>query len=1357
MPCTSAQTVHGEPKRLIGAHSTAAKNTRLELKCQLHSMGDPITSKVFVDTGAEVNLVRRGLLKPEAFAASEIPLSILAANQLPIAGGHRETVAVLAFSGTEVGEKGPAEVRIPTLLYEADITDDLIVSYGWLAENAVEVSAKRHGVLVVLEGKAVWVCGVKKPKAQPQDANQATVQVVTGQKTTKKPLRALDLFSGTGSVRRVLEGKGYHVTSLDMDPKWKADFICDVLGWDVRKHFPPGHFDIVTASPPCTEYSRAMLCRARNLARANTVVEKTLEVIEYLQPRLWWMENPRNGVLRYQRCVEGLAYTDQDYCQFAEWGYQKPTRFWGSAQVCARESRLCDGVTCGNLVAAQGVPKKRAHWNCLGGNHIRASREEKFRIPPRLVEYLCGLDGPTQGPEPAATTSIGVPQKPLPINSPMPAKVVNTRFPKERKSRPQRKGPQGVDHLSEEFQEAVAFVRHHGVLTMPGEGPVQGAVDQEEWSCDEDDRAESSQGTLEECSEEEEWELAHRLVQGSQHHGQVRMVQGVVEARDAEESTLVEAAKEKILEEFRETSLSGKYPVNPPIRGPFGEAEIWLRTDAVPVSQIPFRISGERRAAWVGLVDEGIKQQKMEPGYGAWNTPSFPVPKKTPGRYRLVQDLRPQNEATIKDGHPLPRIGDILERQGKFRMWSVLDLVDGFHQMPMKVEHRPITCMSTPRGTMQWKVLVMGLKNAGSQFQRMMEWVLKDLPNVDPYIDDIIIGSTGETEEELVENHARDLRATLEALGKNTLVCDPKKCKLFMREVGFCGHILREGRRSPDPGKLRPIQQWELPETVTALRGFLGLTNYFSEYVPKYADLAAPLMEKLKLPRKEGKKGSKQAVRWKEGDKAAFEALKAALAQSLEVYQADPDAPFRLSCDASDTAIGAALQQEREGKWVPVCFYSRKLAGPQKNWTPREKETYAIVASLRKWAGIIGFQPVLIHTDHKSLEDWVGEHIDTPSGPRGRRARWHETLSQFDLEVKYIPGEENTVPDALSRWAYPATSARQDVSFHGTAEAHREVKEMLEEEVEKNHKALACGVSQGPGAAESPTEIPAGPGTVQVQKKIKESKKGHRKGPRPPGTWTADEYAVRPEVVQEIMGKLVEKEKQTQPVDLFAAESNHRWPRWFGKGGEEEDAWKVHWGKVGELLWCNPPYADLNRVVDKFVADQCTMVLIVPNWTTTKWFKRLRGYVLTQQYYPRGSQLFELNGRPCKGTRWGTWVVRATSQDPPESTGKMDYRDFVTPQVTAGGKGRKKVVVAAGTGKPQGKKPGPVRFQFAPQPESPRPEMPSPDPPEEEDEDPETPHRPRTRAWERAQEAARNETSAAHVPAPAQGGGYKSQ
>jgi hypothetical protein len=89
------------------------------------------------------------------------------------------------------------------------------------------------------------------------------------------------------------------------------------------------------------------------------------------------------------------------------------------------------------------------------------------------------------------------------------------------------------------------------------------------------------------------------------------------------------------------------------------------------------------------------------------------------------------------------------------------------------------------------------------------------------------------------------------------------------------------------------------------------------------------------------------------------------------------------------------------------------------------------VRSLCKFAVFVGTAPVEIFTDHKSLENWFTESIMIPSGPSGRRARWHECLSRFDITVVYIRGENNEAADCLSRWAYPASEAGDD-SIHGT-------------------------------------------------------------------------------------------------------------------------------------------------------------------------------------------------------------------------------------------------------------------------------------------------------------------------------------
>ena len=109
------------------------------------------------------------------------------------------------------------------------------------------------------------------------------------------------------------------------------------------------------------------------------------------------------------------------------------------------------------------------------------------------------------------------------------------------------------------------------------------------------------------------------------------------------------------------------------------------------------------------------------------------------------------------------------------------------------------------------------------------------------------------------KSHDRDIRQVLDTLREHKMRFNVKKPQLFMRTVQFCGHVLVEGRRYPAPDKLAPIKDWELPRTATALRGFLGLTNYYSSYVPHYAEYAAPMTSMLQLNRQDGKNAAKKS------------------------------------------------------------------------------------------------------------------------------------------------------------------------------------------------------------------------------------------------------------------------------------------------------------------------------------------------------------------------------------------------------------------------------------------------------------------------------------------------------------------
>ena len=547
----------------------------------------------------------------------------------------------------------------------------------------------------------------------------------------------------------------------------------------------------------------------------------------------------------------------------------------------------------------------------------------------------------------------------------------------------------------------------------------------------------------------------------------VKEIAGVVAADGLVQGDLAAMLRQKLLEDYKDTVFRPSIYADPPERFPGAHHEIKLKPGAQPHYQSPFPMAGERRAAMEKVAKDWVAVGKVErpTRFEGWAAATFPILKKN-GDWRGLSDERGLNSRVVKDNYPLPSIEGILERQGRRKMFSVLDLKDAFSQVSLTPACRHLTTIHTPLGLMQWKCLPQGYCNSPPFFQRVMDTVyfpVRDI--VDNYIDDGILGTDFEgSEEDELRHHDIQTRKVLDVLAAKFLVLDPENRHFFARRVEFCGHILENGTRRPSPGKLRNVELWPLPETITELRAFLGFANYYHVYIPRFAFLAAPLMEKLKVGRIDGKKGSKKKVEYGPSDRLAFEELKKAMLSGLALQVVNPDRPFILRVDASSGAIGAALEQLPEngpvtregalsGQTVPVAFMSRKLTpGQATKWPTREKEAYAIVCALEKWASWIGLQEVLVLTDHKSLENWTTEVLDSPTGPSGRQARWHLKLSRFNVAVGYVAGKDNGVADILSRWAYPAGSALKDVSIHGSVEDDEAMMAIIQKEKEEERQ-----------------------------------------------------------------------------------------------------------------------------------------------------------------------------------------------------------------------------------------------------------------------------------------------------------------
>jgi len=147
-------------------------------------------------------------------------------------------------------------------------------------------------------------------------------------------MRALVLFTGTGSVDRSLEELGFAVDSLDIDPKCGATWTTDILAWESWREIPVGTYQFIWALPPCQQYSiaRTTAKTPRNLQLADSIVARTLEIIEHLRPKGWLMENPATGLLPKRGVVTGIPYRDVCYCRYSDGvkhRYRKPTRLWG--------------------------------------------------------------------------------------------------------------------------------------------------------------------------------------------------------------------------------------------------------------------------------------------------------------------------------------------------------------------------------------------------------------------------------------------------------------------------------------------------------------------------------------------------------------------------------------------------------------------------------------------------------------------------------------------------------------------------------------------------------------------------------------------------------------------------------------------------------------------------------------------------------------------------------------------------------------------------------------------------------------------------------------------------------------------
>ena len=425
--------------------------------------------------------------------------------------------------------------------------------------------------------------------------------------------------------------------------------------------------------------------------------------------------------------------------------------------------------------------------------------------------------------------------------------------------------------------------------------------------------------------------------------------------------------------------------------------ECFIDTSGPPIKTSPRRLTPDKLQLAKKYFDlmcaAGICRRSNSP----WSSGLHMVAKKD-GTSRPCGDYRRLNERTTGDAYPIPHLHDLAANLSGCRFFSKIDLVKGYHQVPVHAEDVPKTAIATPFGLFEFLRMPFGLKNAAQTFQRLMDNVTAQLPGVFAYIDDVLVASLS------AEEHERHLRQLFHALRRFGLVVNASKCVFGVREIDFLGHHVSARGIKPLPEKVDAVRRFERPRTVKSLQRFLGLVNFYRRFLPNIAATMRPLTDALA--------GAPRQLQWTDGMSAAFEATKQRLATAALLVHPVPNADLQINTDASTKAIAGAIHQVVDGQPQPLGFFSRRTTPAESRYSAYDLELLAIYSTIVKYRHVLEGRRFRIYTDQKPLTSAFFKARDPVSNRQRHQLAF---ISEFATDIAHVPGLDNVVADAFTR------------------------------------------------------------------------------------------------------------------------------------------------------------------------------------------------------------------------------------------------------------------------------------------------------------------------------------------------------
>lgn len=445
----------------------------------------------------------------------------------------------------------------------------------------------------------------------------------------------------------------------------------------------------------------------------------------------------------------------------------------------------------------------------------------------------------------------------------------------------------------------------------------------------------------------------------------------------------------------------------------------------VPWALKPLPIPPGLRDDIVKIIKDKIASGSYEPSNSSYRSRWHVVVKKDGKSLRLVHDLRPLNQVTIKDAGLPPDVEQLAEHFAGRACYSVMDLFVAFDQRKLDVRSRDLTTFQTPLGTLRLTAIPMGATNSMQIMHGDVSFTLApEIPEFTaPFVDDVgVRGPATRYElpeggyETIPENpgirrfvweHFQDLNRVVQRLKVIGATVSGKKLTICAPTAIIVGHKVTYEGRVPDDTKVQKVRDWPPCASLTEVRGFLGLCGVLRIFIKDFAKIARPLVN---LTRKD------VDFEWTEDHQDAMDALKSAVCSSPALRPLDykSDRPVILSVDSSVIGFGYVLAQlGADKKRYPNRFGSGNWNERESRYSQAKIELHGLFRSLRALRPLlIGVQKLIVEVDAKYIKGMINNPDIQPNAAVNR---WIAGILLFDFELKHVPAARHTGPDGLSR------------------------------------------------------------------------------------------------------------------------------------------------------------------------------------------------------------------------------------------------------------------------------------------------------------------------------------------------------